>query len=738
MGNSWLVSPDQSPGLGITPPLSPPGESIVRPPAPQPPLQTADNIRAGAPGKNFQPPPTVPDQFSTDPPGSPPPGAPPGLPAGEAVNTTKDTPDDPPGWGHYKGIITQYENGKRDPYLGWGDTDLRGYPLSPTGFPQWPGKPGPEGNSTAAGIYQIEKSTWDPIAARLGIKDFSPESQERVAKEIYRERGLQPWAAFNPKLATAVGYQPQMADYWNQRAEGAIGAEMGIARQTAAGISEKMQEYAKIANAAAPGSKEADEALASLRKEAAIDRAAYREKMMKPPVEKPVDAWANFGSVATIMGLLGGLFTRQHITGALNAAGAAMEAINTNNHQIFEQSYKTWHDQTEMAHTLFQMDQEDIKDILTDKRMGIDEKTARLSALSTELGMMKATGDVLASPFEHMVTLYDRRATAAATVANTKLQTEEATKNYFFQANLAKGMPAPEAMAEAIRQSKGLVIPGAAAKPDDIVATDKDGKEIYKGKATFDPQKKTYTPVGRSEALPPDVTVTHAPPSSGNRVQPQLQRLLGAGSQMEAHLTNLSEMPIGGSIGAFMGVENRAPDELSEGLKRTAMRKLFSSDEIQAMQNEFIGVGRQIAALDAQGAATGLVGLSKQAEGYAPLPDNSPVIVMRKYASLRQIVEQAMKGVLLSGTANPDQKAGAKEIIEKAQAAIPYTVHDVNQIQFGGEKGSTDAAVEIINRRRRELAFDELLKHKDDPAYRESFEKHFGKEALDRALGNGQ
>jgi hypothetical protein len=385
------------------------------------------------------------------------------LPAGEAVNTTKDTPDDPPGWGHYKGIITQYENGKRDPYLGWGDTDLRGYPLSPTGFPQWPGKPGPEGNSTAAGIYQIEKSTWDPIAARLGIKDFSPESQERVAKEIYRERGLQPWAAFNPKLATAVGYQPQMADYWNQRAEGAIGAEMGIARQTATGMSEKMQEYAKIANAAAPGSKEADEALASLRKEAAIDRAAYREKMMKPPVEKPVDAWANFGSVATIMGLLGGLFTRQHITGALNAAGAAMEAINTNNHQIFEKSYKTWHDQTEMAHTLFQMDQEDIKDILTDKRMGIDEKTARLSALSTELGMMKATGDVLASPFEHMVTLYDRRAAAAATVANAKLQTEKATQDYFYQANIAKGMKPDEALSDAIRRAKGQ-LPQAVSK----------------------------------------------------------------------------------------------------------------------------------------------------------------------------------------------------------------------------------------------------------------------------------
>jgi hypothetical protein len=732
----WLASPEpaQNPGMGVVSPPVPPGGSIV------PQVQLAD-IRAGAQGKNFQTPPQVPDQFSNDPPGAPPPhppGTPAGLPAGEDVNTSADAQGDPPGWGHYKGIITDHENDKRDPYLGWGDTDLRGYPLSPTGFPMWPGKPGPQGNSTAAGLWQIEKSTWDPIAARLGIHDFSEASQEAVAKEIYRERGLQPWAAFNPKLAQAVGYQPQMADYWNHKAEGAIGAEMGIAQSTAAGMSAKMKEYERIANSAAPGSKEADQALADLRKEAAADRAEYRKRMMTPPVEKPVDAWANFGSLASVVGLLGGLLTRQHITGSLNAAGTAMQAINSNNHEQFKQAFETWHTQTEMAHTLFQMDQEDIHDILTDKRMSIDEKTARLATLSTELGMIQKLGDTLASPYEHFVTLAERRATAASNIAQAKFQTEEATKNYFYQSNIASGMKPDEAMADAIRRSKGLVIPGAAGKPEDIVAVDKDGKEIYKGKATYDHTTRLYTPVGRSEALPAEATINHAPAASGNRVQPQIQRLLGAGSQMEAHLTNLSEMPIGGSIGAFMGVENRAPDELSEGLKRTAMRKLFSSDEIKAMQNEFIGVGRQIAALDAQGAATGLVGLSKQAEGYAPLPDDSPVIVMRKYASLRQIVEQAMKGVLLSGTANPDQKAGAKEIIEKAQAAIPYTVHDVNQIQFGGEKGSTDAAVEIINRRRRELAFDELLKHKDDPAYRESFEKHFGKEALDRALGNGQ
>jgi hypothetical protein len=113
------------------------------------------------------------------------------------------------------------------------------------------------------------------------------------------------------------------------------------------------------------------------------------------------------------------------------------------------------------------------------------------------------------------------------------------------------------------------------------------------------------------------------------------------------------------------------------------------------MQVEFIGVSRQIAALDSQGAAQGLVGLSHQAEGYAPLPTDSSLTVMRKYASLRQVVEQSMKAVLVSGTANEDQKKGAKEILDNVQRSIPFTVHDINVLQFppGGDIDKSARAV---------------------------------------------
>jgi len=100
-------------------------------------------------------------------------------------------------------LIAHHESKNRE-LIGWGETDLSGYPLTATGFPNWPGKMGPKGRSTAAGLYQITRSTWDPIARSLGITDFSRHSQHMVGSELYRTRGFQPWAPHNEKLAAAL------------------------------------------------------------------------------------------------------------------------------------------------------------------------------------------------------------------------------------------------------------------------------------------------------------------------------------------------------------------------------------------------------------------------------------------------------------------------------------------------------------------------------------------------------
>jgi lysozyme len=44
-------------------------------------------------------------------------------------------------------------------------------------------------SSSAAGAYQILRRTWDGVAAKLGLADFSPSSQDRAAVELIKQRG---------------------------------------------------------------------------------------------------------------------------------------------------------------------------------------------------------------------------------------------------------------------------------------------------------------------------------------------------------------------------------------------------------------------------------------------------------------------------------------------------------------------------------------------------------------------
>ncbi|MGK5073242.1 glycoside hydrolase family 24 protein [Janthinobacterium sp. ZB1P44] len=66
--------------------------------------------------------------------------------------------------------------------LGWRGTPLSASMCAGAGF-------GPGCVSTAAGAFQINKPTWNRVADKLGLTDFTQASQEAAAIELIREKG---------------------------------------------------------------------------------------------------------------------------------------------------------------------------------------------------------------------------------------------------------------------------------------------------------------------------------------------------------------------------------------------------------------------------------------------------------------------------------------------------------------------------------------------------------------------
>lgn len=77
-----------------------------------------------------------------------------------------------------------------DPYriaFGGGTFDsLDSHPNTLTAFTQTDGK---ANKSSAAGAYQFLKPTWDDVSSKLGLKDFSPRSQDIAALELINRAG---------------------------------------------------------------------------------------------------------------------------------------------------------------------------------------------------------------------------------------------------------------------------------------------------------------------------------------------------------------------------------------------------------------------------------------------------------------------------------------------------------------------------------------------------------------------
>jgi hypothetical protein len=153
-------------------------------------------------------------------------------------------------------------------------------------------------------------------------------------------------------------------------------------------------------------------------------------------------------------------------------------------------------------------------------------------------------------------------------------------------------------------------------------------------------------------------------------VQRSVNALGGVASAVEA----LNRLPAGTTAGILPNLTTK--DGMFNFIRNSSLRTMTGSEE-KAVETLFTGITRNLAAIEASGAATGLTTLSTQLEKLRPVKGDNAYDVALKMADIRRIATENIQPLIDSGLMPKQQAETAKLLVERIDKAIPYTTNDV-------------------------------------------------------------
>lgn len=390
--------------------------------------------------------------------------------------------------------IVKRESGGR-PYVGYTSpetlkanngqyTDLHNAPIDANGAPVWAGDRGPGGISHAFGPAQIQPKTWGPIAKKLGITDWrAPGAYEAVANELHRQQGNAPWAASAQPIIEAARERQKndfaTADQEQKLLQAAI-AKIGTGGRTADQQRELSEARAKA--------------------DAAVDRAT--KLLEHPPELEDRGIVERMGGLATVIGLLGGLLTKQPFMGSMSAAASAMEAYNAGDMRKYQVARENWRTQSDLLFKIAEINNKRASDILQDQHMNEQEKTAELTALFSAAGAEGAIGLLRDKGLGAVQDVLQKQDDVANEWKRLEKQEQIAHDNRIFQNDMSH--PELQIYREMLGQFERPVSDGGAGRH---ATPEERGEMLAKAKGTVVPpeQKVPTAWEGMPEAPPPGV-----------------------------------------------------------------------------------------------------------------------------------------------------------------------------------------------------------------------------------------
>jgi hypothetical protein len=553
---------------------------------------------------------------------------------------------------------------------------------------------------TAGGYFQITDTNWQHYAPQIGIdlKQYpnamsAPENlQGQVAGKMYAETGIMPWSG-NPALRGVAGahaeqFQRQNVEIMNQSSD--------LARQQ----QELGRKFASL----------------DVRDPASLKELAhYREKMeqyqeqalhlaMNPPSYNPRDGMQRMSSLAVIIGMLAGRFSKTPLIASLNAGAAAMDAEKHDDDTRYKIAMDQWKVSTDALLKMTDFEQRMYKDTLDDEKFTAGQK---LDILRGQASMMNNQGMTL------------------ATIGNDLSRAQQYNERQMYYA---------ERLQQLAARGAGTSMVGKA-QAYEVTYPDGTTKEM-----SLEPGKRPGewydSATGAAVTFPEGTIPVPLSGSAGRQEATQINALIGSGNEAAADIKNLMELPISATTGLFAGV-GRDARTTAEAWQR-GFATMMTPEDAKDVRTSALGIQREMATIEAQGRATGLVGLQKLNDDAIPMVNDSGEVIMRKYAQIRQVVERNIQMVLARTRLDPKQRELLEKNLQEIKEAVPFTVHDVNEMKRRLQSGSPESVAEYATRM---LGHGGLPKEavdmlKEDPsaARKQQFDAVFGPGSADKAL----
>jgi hypothetical protein len=160
--------------------------------------------------------------------------------------------------------------------------------------------------------------------------------------------------------------------------------------------------------------------------------------------------------------------------------------------------------------------------------------------------------------------------------------------------------------------------------------------------------------------------------------QARMQRAINSLGGVASALESIVALPEGATTGWLPNLQTK--DGMVNAIRNQLGRKISSVDA-ELMNTYLSGIGRNLAAIESSGLATGLATLAQQLQSgvYINAGVDDPYKVAGKLADIKRIAIENILPSIEAGTLTPGQIKSAETLINRINTVIPYSTTDVAQ-----------------------------------------------------------